>query len=118
MVFWPASLPKCSIPQGRSTTYARSAREFSPDDGRPIRRVTRSTADKIFGGTFTMTTAQLADFWTFWNETTNHGVSSFTMWDPDADANVTVIFDSIDPPITDTVLRGRHNVNLSFRVVG
>lgn len=114
---WAPDLPKCALPDTRWSTYERAVREFKPDLGPPLRRTVQSTSSKVFGGTFRMTTAQMASFWSMFRNQLRNGLSTFTMRDPDAGEDVTVEFLSAEPPMFKTIMRGYHDVDLSFRVV-
>ncbi len=117
-VAWPGHLPKCALYDTRRSTYEGAVREFVPDTGDPIRRKNQSDTRKMFSGTFRMTREQMNDFWTFYNTTINRGVDAFTMWDPDTETTVTVKFADRSPPVFSQITRGRHDVDLAFRVSG
>jgi len=115
-VAWPESLPRFSLPDSRETTYEQAIREFQADIGDPIRRVVQSNSVRILSGTYRFTTEQLNTFWTFYNTTLNYGIDAFTVWDSEAQTNVTVKFASASPPSARTIMRGWHDVSLVFRV--
>lgn len=117
MTAWPGSLPKCALYDTRSNGYRQATRDFQSDQGPPTRRVSASSSLRWFGGTFRMTTAQMRDFWTFYNTTLRFGVGTFTMRDPDLGTDVTVMFEDSAPPAFSTIMRGKHDVNLSFLVI-
>ncbi len=114
---WPGGLPKCSLYDTRQSSYEQAIREFVPDTGDPIRRKNQTTPRKVFSGTFRMTTAQMNEFWTFYNTTVNRGVDSFLMQDPDTATEVTVRFAEAQPPVFVQIMRGYHDVALAFRVI-
>lgn len=118
MAEWHPAFPQKPRTQSLESWSEGKVRAFQPDDGPQIARVGGSAVHDCWSGIYGFTLEQRRLFATFWKETINRGVDSFTMHDPIAGVSATVEFyDKTDMPRFREVINGYFEAQMAFRVL-